>query len=213
MAKKSAGRDPRPRSFWLDPRFAIGLVLVAGSVVGVVTLVAATDSSVQVYAARSALSPGDQLDAADLVAHSVRLGEAQSRYLGLDDLPDDGLVLTRPVAAGELVPVAAVGASAGVRLAPVVIEVSGRLSRAIAAGASVDVWAARQADGGDFSAPAVLVSGALVAAITEDDGIVGGGVGSSVEVLVPRSRLAGLLEAIAGDATLSLVPVGIPVRG
>ncbi|WP_167047099.1 SAF domain-containing protein [Salinibacterium sp. ZJ454] len=213
MARTPTPRDVRPRSFWLDPRFGIGLLLVAGSVVGVVSIVAASDSTVQVYAARSALSPGQHIDADDLVPHSVRLGEAQSRYIGFDDLPADGLVLTRAVAAGELLPVAAVGAQAGARLAAVVIEVTQPLSNAIEAGVGVDLWAARIGESGAFEAPAVLVGGALVVAVVEDDGIVGGGNGSSVEVLVPRDRLASVLEVIANDAALSLVPVGIPVRG
>ena len=50
MPEKDAKRR---RSFWFDPRFAIGLVLVVISVIGVVVLVAQANASIDVLAART----------------------------------------------------------------------------------------------------------------------------------------------------------------
>jgi hypothetical protein len=207
------GREGGSRSWWFDPRFAIGLGLVVASVLGVLSLVAAADGGVQVFAARSALSPGDRIDAGDLVAQSVRLGAAEVKYLSSGEVPEAGLVVTRAVSAGELVPASAVGNPAGVRVASVVVTVQGELARSIAAGESVDVWSARETENGVFGPPAVLVSSATVVRIVPSQGIIAERGGESVEVLVPRTKTARVLEAIANQDAISLVPVSIPVRG
>lgn len=208
-ATAPAGRTPR--TWWFDPRFAIGLGLVAVSVLGVLWIVSAADRSVSVYAARAALSPGDRIRADDLTLQSVRLGGLDGRYLARRDLPADGLVATRAVAAGELVPVSAVGSRAGTRFTSVVVEVKGQLARAIEADAVVDLWSAAQTEDRGYGPPAVLVSSATVVRIIKPDGIAAGG-GDSVEVLVPRTATARVLEAVANEDAISLVPSGIPAK-
>jgi hypothetical protein len=205
-------KERNPRSFWFDPRFAIGVGLVLLSVVGVYVIVSTADTSVQVYAARAALIPGDRIDAGDLVPQSVRLGSLGGKYLLSTDVPHGGLVVTRTVAAGELVPASAVGTTEGARVASVVVAVQGDLPKGVVAGSVVDVWSAQQTDDKTFAAPSVLVSSATVVRIIESDGIIAGGKTGSVEVLVPRTKTARLLEAIANEDALSLVPVGLPAK-
>lgn len=203
----------RRRRFWFDPRFAIGLVLVGASVAGVYAVVATADTSVQVFATRTALSPGDRVDAGDLVATSIRFDGATRLYLVGADLPQDGLIVTRPVAAGELLPASAVGNAAGERLASIVVEVGGQLPRSVSPGASVDLWAAREGEAGLYAPPVVIVSSATVVRLVESDGIVVSESSGAVELLVPRARVARVLEAIANGDALSLVPTSIPVKG
>lgn len=110
------GGKARPRrSFRFDPRLAIGGVLVIASVAGVYAAIAAADRSVLVYAAGSTINPGDRIYADDLQPTSVRLGEAAGRYLLPDGVPSEGLLVTRSVAAGELVPTSAVGSAASIQ--------------------------------------------------------------------------------------------------
>jgi hypothetical protein len=209
----TAPKERRPRSFWFDPRFGIGLGLVIVSVLGVLGIVNSADSSVQVLAARSALSPGDRIVAADLVAKSVRLGDVDAKYLLASGLPSDGLVVTRTVSAGELVPVSAVGARSGTRVASVVVTVQGTLPKSVVAGAVVDLWSSSQTEDRSFGPPSVLASSATVVRVIAQDGIIAGQTGGAVEVLVQRSRLASVLAAIANEDAVSLVPVSLPVRG
>ena len=49
-----------------DLRLVLGVLLVVGSVAGVYGIVAAADRRVTVYAAASALTPGERIDAGDL---------------------------------------------------------------------------------------------------------------------------------------------------
>ena len=200
----------RPRRFWFDPRFAIGLLLIVASVAGVVGIVGAADSSVQVYAARAPLAPGDSIRSSDLVSTGVRLDGADELYLVPGDLPDDGLVATRAIARGELVPAAAVGAASGVRLASVVIGVQGELGAAVGPGSTVDVWSAKQIATGGFEPPVVVVPSASVVRLVEQEGFVVDRESVSVEILVPRSRVARLLEAVANDDAVSIVSTSLP---
>ncbi len=98
---RNAGKPARTvrASFWLDPRFIIGLALIGASSFGVMTLVSAADDSVQVLAARAALTPGDRITLSDLVPTGMS-GDTAGLYLSASDVPDDGVILTRHVGAG-----------------------------------------------------------------------------------------------------------------
>lgn len=195
----------------IDPRLAIGVLLVAGSGAGVVAIVSAADDTVDVYLAPAALSPGDRLTADDLVTQGVRVPTASDRYLVPGEIPADGLVVSRPVAEGELVPDSAVGATSSERLAPVVVSVSGALAASIAPGASVDLWAAPEKESGEFGTPVVLVGGATVVRLVSTDSIVAAGDVAAVELLVPKASVARVLEALANRASIALVPTSIPL--
>ncbi|WP_130178633.1 hypothetical protein [Cryobacterium sp. SO1] len=204
---------PTRTRFWFDPRFGLGLILVVASIVGVGVVVAGSDRTVAVYAARVSLAVGDRLDAADLVETDVRLGAAGELYLTPARLPADGLLVTRTVTAGELVPAAAVGSRAGEGVTSLVLELRGRLSTGLEAGSVVDVWSAGEIDSGVFGPPAVLVGRAAIVRILEPTGLIQSGGGRAVEVLVPKDKVAAVLEAIANEDALSLVAVNAPIGG
>jgi hypothetical protein len=212
----SAARDratkPARTRFWFDPRFAIGVLLVVASVAGVVAIVGAADTSLLVYAARQPLAPGDRIDGDDLVATNVRLDGAAELYLLPDDLPDEGLVVTKPVADGELVPASAVGSRLGEQQTAIVLAVNGELAASVVSGSGVDVWSARQIGSGLFEAPAVIVAAATVVRLVDREGFVVDDGSAAIEVLVPRSQIARVLEAVANDDAISVVPASLPVK-
>jgi hypothetical protein len=201
--------DKKRRSFWFDPRFAIGIALVVVSVLGVVGLVSAADSSIDVLAARATLTPGQHVTADDLVETSVRAGQVERLYLRESQVSSAGVVITRTIHAGELVPASAVGSATGLQLTSVVVALNSPLPASVGPGSRVDVWSARQDDSNSFAAPTVLVSSAVVVRIVEQKNLVAATTGSSVELLVPKFVTASVLEAIANDAALSVVPVDL----
>lgn len=204
-------QEPRTRRrFSVDPRLVIGVLLVAGSVAGGVGIVAAADETVEVYAASAVLAPGDRVDAETLDLRSVRLDDAIDLYLVPGDVPQDGLIVSRSVLEGELIPASAVGSSDGERLASVVLS-GGALAASVVPGAVVDVWAAKETEVGRFGPPAVLADQAIVVRLVESSSIVGGGETTAVELLVPRTKIARVLESIANSDSLSIVPDGLPV--
>ena len=207
--EKSAQR----RRFAPDPRLLIGLVLVAASVTGVVTIVSTADSSVQIYAALQPLSPGDRLEASDLVARSVRMDDDGALYLQAGAFPAGGLVVTRSVNAGELVPVSALGSGSGLRLTALVLDSTSTLPASVQPGSLVEVWAAKEIENGQYGPPAVILSGVTVSRLVATESIVGSGSTTGVELLVPKASLARVLEAIANSYAISIVPSSLPSRG
>ena len=196
--------DGKPRRFWFDPRFAVGILLIAVSVVGVSALLAAQNRSVQVYVARTTLVAGDAVSSGDVELVSVRVPDAD-RYLGRSALPSDGIVV-RSVPKGELVPVTAVREKADAALTSVVVKASGPVAAAVAAGSIADVWAAHAANDKNYRPPAVLVSGAVVVSVSHDDALVADRGAVSVELRVPAARVASVLQAIADGQVISVVP-------
>jgi hypothetical protein len=207
-----AAAESRRKRFWFDPRFAIGVVLIVLSVGGTAFAVSAADSRVSVLAARSVLTPGETITSDDLIATKVAMAKATALYLAPSDIPAAGLVVTRTIAAGELVPASAVGSTDSIDSTSLVITVTGQLSSSIAPGATADVWAAPATENG-FGAPVVIVPTATVVRLVKPSGIVVDNSTGSVEVLVPKETVARLLEAVADKDALSLVPASLPAQG
>jgi len=210
-ASRPAARERRRPG--IDPRFLIGLALVAASVAGVWFVVGAMDTSVAVYAARAPLQVGDRVAASNLVVTSVRMESAGNVYVTPETLPPEGLLITRTVAAGELLPKAAVGTSAGASVTRLVVDTTEGLSGSLTPGAVADVWSARQTERGRFGPPVVLVESASVVRVIERTGLMTGGSGQAVEILVPKGKVAAVLESVANKDAIALVPVNAPLEG
>jgi hypothetical protein len=206
--------SPRARRrFAIDVRLVLGLALVAASVAAVTVLVGVADARVAVYAAAGALAPGDHVDADDLVERSVALDGAEELYLLVESTPVDGFVVTQPVAAGQLVPLSAAGSHDGVRATSLVLQLTGPVSTVVETGSLVDVWGVASLEQGEFGIPVVLASQATVVRVLEDETLIAGtsGAATAVEVLVPRTRVARLLQSIANGDALAVVPAGLPL--
>ena len=188
------------------------MVLVVSSVAGVVALVTAADDTAEVYLAPGPLAPGQRLAANDLVVGRAALPPRGAQYLRPGDVPSAGVVVLRPVGEGEVIPHDAVGSASGIRLSAVVVETGGLLPGGVRPGATVDVWAARAGEGGAVDAPAVIASGAIVVRLVESDSIVGSGSTAGVELLVPKDRLARVIEALARGDALTVIPAGVPLE-
>lgn len=193
----------------LDPRVLVGVALIAASALGTTALVGALTRTVVVYRAAGPIVAGDRVTSATLTAATVRLGDAARLYLA-GPLPEDGLVATRPVAAGEMVPRSAVGSETAVRSATVVVDLASPLAAAVEVGSTVDLWSAakRDATGEAYAPPVVLVGDAVVARVVTPSGLIAGSAQDSVELQVPRDEVAAVLAAQAGDARLSAVSIG-----
>ncbi|GAA2080408.1 hypothetical protein GCM10009840_14810 [Pseudolysinimonas kribbensis] len=221
MSAPAPASTTRRRRF-ADPRLFIGLLLVAASVAATVGIVASVDRRTEVYAAAGPLEPGQRIDASDLVARGVALDGSDALYLGVGDIPHGGLVITRPVAQGELVPASSVGRHADADDTSLVLRLATRVSGAVKAGARVDVWSAAPVtalavttdgadpDGDGIAPPSVIVSDATVVRVLDgDQTLTADHEGSVVEVRLPRSRVARVLAAIAAGDDLAIVPAGL----
>ena len=189
----------------LDLRLIIGVVIVIATALAGFALVSAADNTTSVYTAAKSLSPGHVIKDSDLVLTDVKLGKSSSAYLDAKDLTQ-GAVVTKAVAAGELVPLSAVGTAKQVATTNVVVQLDLPLSSDAVVGSNVDVWASMAAGQGIFGPPAVIISGAQIAHITEATGLAASTGGMRVEIVVPQSKVAALLESQANGDAISLVP-------
>lgn len=194
-----SARSPR---FHTDVRFVIGVALVIVAVAGVWGVVAAARTTTTVWVADRTLVPGDVIEADDLRTAEVGLGEVADRYVAATESVA-GRVATRVVAAGEVVPSAALGDGADVDSTTVVVTTGGALAAAVTPGVAVELWAtdAKAED----ARPHLLVADATVGAVDAE----GGGMiasGTTVELVIPRSAVTDVLAAQAAGAVLAVVP-------
>ncbi|WP_091492041.1 SAF domain-containing protein [Microbacterium pygmaeum] len=193
----------RPRAFWADMRFFLGIVLVAASVAGVWFVVSASRQTVPVFAAARTIVPGEAVSGDDVRVVDVALGQVGGAYLDADALTD-GLVAVRTIESGELVPQSAVGDAAAAHTTSVVLRSAVDVPGSVEAGTVVEVWAAPQIEGG-YDEPRILVADATVVSVTRDDSMIGAG-SAALELVIARSEVAAMLAAMADEAALSVVP-------
>ena len=98
---------------WRDPRLWIGILIVTASVLLGAQVVGAADDTVGVWAVPTDQVAGDRLDPEELVLTRVRFADsgAAAAYLTVTDTVPSSIELTRTLAAGELLPRAAIGAA------------------------------------------------------------------------------------------------------
>jgi hypothetical protein len=128
---------------WRDPRLWIGLAIVAASVLVGALVLGTSDETVPVWAAADTLGAGHVLTADDLAVRRVRFDEADSAslYFRADRALPPGLRLGHEVAAGELLPRAAVSRASGGGLRQVPVSVArDQVPGAVGVGDVVDVY-------------------------------------------------------------------------
>lgn len=195
---------PRPRAFWADARFLLGIVLIVGSIAGVWAVVVAARQTTPVWAAARTIVPGEEISADDLQVVDVALGAVGERYLGAQALAP-GTVAARTVERGELLTRSSLASAGSADVTTVVIQISGDVPASVGTGAAVEVWAAPQLERGRYDTPHVLVPAATVLSVTRGDSVMGGGE-TSLELVIDRSDVAATLAALADGSSLSVVP-------
>ena len=129
---------------------------------------AAADDTVPVWAVVDDQGPGSPISAEDVVAVRVRFADDEEleRYLPADEPLPDGIVLSRGIGTGELLPRAAIGSEqdAGTVQVPLDLEPH-RVPGSVDAGSVVDVYVGgaggrddRTTDGPALSAVTVVAA-------------------------------------------------------
>jgi hypothetical protein len=218
-----AGRLASPS--WLDTRLVLGVLLVLLSVVVGARVLASADRSSLVWSTTRDLAPGASLSAADLQPVQVRLFASTGGYLPATGAPPVGYVLDRPVAAGELLPRAALlrpGDDVDLRLVTVPV-LPGHYPPALQRGQLVDVWVTPDRDAVPVAADDAAASGAsrlvlpgvTVEQVPDAGSALGGATPERAVVLVvPPDDVEELLGAMAtGRLDLVRVPTSREAAG
>lgn len=188
----------------IDYRFIVGIGVVAGSAALGALAFGSLNTSQEVYVASTTLSPGTKLSESDLRVANVNLAHSTHIYLLSGDLAP-GTVVTSTIKQGEFIPVSSLGSKQQSNTSRVVVSVTAPLSSDVAEGEHVDVWASMAAGQGMYAPPAVLVSNATVVNVTENTTVGIGGTSFEVELIVPTSTVASILEASANGDHMALL--------
>lgn len=194
----------RPRAFWADIRFLVGVGLVVASIVGVWIVVSSARQTTPVFSAARTIVPGEVVESGDLQVVEVALGRLEETYASPATLAP-GTVALRTVHVGELVPQSALGDAETLRSTNVVLRSATDIPVAVVPGSTVEVWEAPQIERGAFDTPRILVADATVVSVSRDDSMIGSA-GTAVELVIGRADVTGALAAVAGGSRLSIVP-------
>jgi hypothetical protein len=197
---------------WRDPRLIVGVLLVVGSVLGVVWVVSASDDTSAVWVLTDDVSAGNPITVDDVEVGRAQLPDVTAYYSADDPLPTP-LTATRDFAAGELLTYAgAVGEDEPRDIRLVTLPVlKNQMPSNLDVGSRVDVYVVERGASGEPDAePRLVIGDVLVSAVADESGAFGG---SSLEIAValsvPNERVADVVDAQArGTVTLVDVPVG-----
>ena len=209
LPEPTAKRLQRPS--WRDARLLVGLVLVLlGTAVGA-RIIASYDDTVPMYAASTAIRPGDHLTPDNVRRVDVQLGDQTSRYLSARSAVADDIYALRDIPEGELVPVSAVGASSTVTVQPVTVEVDANSARGLPANAVVDVWVSArdpQSTQERYLEASLALQRVSVSPVNQDASRFGAAAASmAVQLRVPRDKVAEIIAAVDRQSRFTLVPV------
>ena len=207
VASPRAARLAAPR--WLDARLALGVLLVALSIVAGARVFTAADNTTAVYVAAHDLVPGQHLGADDFAVGHVRLPAQAGLYIAANTAPPVGYVVTRFVGAHELVPVAALGATgtaAHTRFVTVPVQ-SGHLEDELTRGELVDVYLTAKAASGEATpAPVLVIAAVPVESRSGGSRTFSASSAFSVVLSVPVDKVAAVVHAVE-SGTIDLVTV------
>jgi hypothetical protein len=209
LPEPRAKRLQRPS--WRNARLLVGLVLILlGTALGA-KVVASADDTVPMYAAATAIRPGDHLGSDNLTRVDVQLGPQAARYLSARSAVADDSYALREIPEGELVPAGAVGGRGAVSVQAVTVEVDANSARGLPANATVDVWVSPrdpQSTQERYLDATLALQRVSVTPVTQDSGRFGASSSTMAVVLrVPRDRVAEVIGAVDKRSRFTLVPV------
>ncbi len=196
----TAARLPRAR--WLDVRLLAGLLMVLLAMALGAKVFADADERVQVWSVTRDLGADSPLTGEDVEVASVRLDDVAGRYVAASvDLA--GLVLTRPLGRGELLPISATGRADSLDQRRVVIEVDRFGVAGLSRGRVVDLYVVRSGGADDPTGPPELVlAGVTVGEDVRSGGgsFAGSGSKAGVTLLVDRADVPDVIDAVANGS-------------
>ena len=184
-----------------NSRLAMGFALFIIALTAANLISKEANRTVLVWATTGELAPGQIIQESDITPASVLLAQSAKNYLSASAEIVGTTVLTK-ISAGDLIPVAALGAGENVvnqRLVPLTIEISD-LPISLVRGDLVDLYAISKSSAKEVNAPALLASAITVEQVLErnNSGVV------SVLVILENEQVLPTLNFLS-DSRLILV--------
>lgn len=196
-------RMTRPK--WLDVRVIGGVLILVASIVIGTKVIGGASKTTPVWASAHDLAAGTVLTSADLVARDVNLGDSGALYASAGAALS-GQVLSRPLHAGELIPVAAIGEVGDSRVLSVSVSPE-HLAPGVGHGSVADLYLITGRTGvvGSHVETRLLHDRVTIQSVTApSSGGLSGAVSGGYQVAL-------LLTAPDADALVRELPLGEPV--
>ena len=184
-----------------NSRLAIGFALFIIALTAANLISKEANRTVLVWATTGELAPGQIIQESDITPASVLLAQSAKNYLSASAEIVGTTVLTK-ISAGDLIPVAAIGAGdnpVNQRFVPLTIEISD-LPISLVRGDLIDLYAISKSNAKEVNAPALLASAITVEQVLErnNSGVV------SVLVILENEQVLPTLTFLT-DSRLILV--------
>jgi hypothetical protein len=184
-----------------NSRLAMGFALFIIALTAANLISKEANRTVLVWATTGELAPGQIIQESDITPASVLLAQSAKNYLSASAEIVGTTVLTK-ISAGDLIPVAAIGAGENLvnqRLVPLTIEISD-LPISLVRGDLIDLYAISKSNAKEVNAPALLASAITVEQVLErnNSGVV------SVLVILENEQVLPTLNFLS-DSRLILV--------
>jgi hypothetical protein len=184
-----------------NSRLAMGFALFIIALTAANLISKEANRTVLVWATTGELAPGQIIQESDITAASVLLAQSAKNYLSASAEIVGTTVLTK-ISAGDLIPVAAIGAGdnpVNQRFVPLTIEISD-LPISLVRGDLIDLYAISKSNAKEVNAPALLASAITVEQVLErnNSGVV------SVLVILENEQVLPTLNFLT-DSRLILV--------
>ena len=191
---KSLEKSWRDISFFLTPRYLMGLFLIITSFVSAFIISNSSDRTVTVWASTGDLAPGEIITSEDVVPMRVRLIENGEQYLSTS-FEIVGASVLRSIGSSEFVPSFAISQDFDNTLQQVPISVAQEMAPvSLKSGAVVDIYGVPESNQGDGKKDGtkLLLSGISIDSVTANE--FGGRI--LITVLVPSQLVSELITVI-----------------
>lgn len=168
---KSLEKSWRDISFFLTPRYLMGLALIIASFVSAFIISSSADRTVTVWASTGDLAPGEIITPEDVTPMRVRLIENGEQYLSTS-FEIVGSAVLRRIGASEFVPSFAVSQDIDINLQQVPISVTQEMAPAnLNSGAIVDIYGVPEPnqDFGKRDSAKLLLAGVSIDSVTANE--------------------------------------------
>lgn len=138
--KKSLERSWRDLSFYLSPRYILGIILICASFLSAFAITQRADRTITVWSATVDLAPGTEITSESIAPIRVRLPENAEQYLSTE-AEIVGASVLRGIGASELIPSFALATELDPDLQHLPISISiDRVPSGLRPGSSVDIY-------------------------------------------------------------------------
>jgi hypothetical protein len=200
MAKIRKLKSPQRK---LAQKLLLSIAFFLFAAAGVAYVIDGNNHTDKFLVASRDLPAGSAISEVDSAVTEVNLGPSAKQYLAEGDIPVGGYLLG-PVRAGQLIPRSMLASAVIDQRVPVVVQSAMGLPVGLVSGASVDVWVAPLNEDKVPVEPYVLVLGAEVSELINNDEIFANQA-PLVELWVPIDAVGPVLKAISTQQSISLI--------